>query len=140
MVARQGSRTEGRLLRGRWDPADRTSRWHRDRALAGAGSQRGPADERVGDTAAFRGAGAASQHDPALAAGLRERFIARQRLAATELLRLIAEENTEREAVAPDIAIDLICGSLYYRLLISNARFDGTNVNSILDAVLHPDH
>jgi AcrR family transcriptional regulator len=62
---------------------------------------------------------AESQHDPVLAAALRERFIAARRAAATEAFARGIERGYLRADLDVDIAIDALYGALYYRLLVS---------------------
>ena len=62
---------------------------------------------------------AESQHDPELAAALRERFIAQRRSAATGVVARGIERGELRSDVDPEIVIDAFYGALYYRLLIS---------------------
>ena len=83
---------------------------------------------------------AASQHDPELAAALRDRFVAERRRAATALLDQIAQESRDRINLEPDIVIDLTYGALYYRLLITGQRADRPYVDRLLDATIGPDH
>ncbi|MDJ0363292.1 TetR/AcrR family transcriptional regulator [Rhodococcus sp. H29-C3] len=83
---------------------------------------------------------AASQHDPELAAALRDRFIAERRTSAAALLGQIAQERPDRNNLDPDIVIDLAYGALYYRLLITGQRLDAPYVDRLLDAALGPDH
>lgn len=83
---------------------------------------------------------AASQHDPELAAALRDRFVAERRASAAALLDQIAREHPDENNPDPDIVIDLVYGALYYRLLITGQTLDAPYVDRLLDATLGPDH
>lgn len=79
---------------------------------------------------------AAAQSETELAKAFRNEFIARNRDAARLLLeRCIAE----RLVAAPsdiDLALDLIFGSLFYRLLMGHAPITPGFVDQLLDAVI----
>ncbi|BCJ39081.1 TetR family transcriptional regulator [Actinocatenispora thailandica] len=62
---------------------------------------------------------AASQHDPELAAALRDRFIATRRDAARELVTEAIRAGQLAPGADPDAVLDMLYGALYYRLLIS---------------------
>lgn len=62
---------------------------------------------------------AESRFDADLASGLRERFIARRRAAAKEVLRRGIERGDVRADLRLDPAVDAIWGALYYRLQVS---------------------
>jgi AcrR family transcriptional regulator len=74
-----------------------------------------------------------SQHDPALAAALRERFVASRRAAAKEVLARGIERGELRGDLDLDIALDALYGALYYRLLVSGARLTARYADAILD-------
>jgi hypothetical protein len=74
-----------------------------------------------------------SQHDPALAAALRERFIAARRDAAREVLGRGVRRGELRHDLDPDIALDAIYGALYYRLLISGQPLKSNYADTLLD-------
>lgn len=74
-----------------------------------------------------------SQHDPALAAALRERFIASRRAAAKEVLARGIERGELRPDLDLDIAIDSFYGALYYRLLVSGDRLTPRYADALLD-------
>jgi AcrR family transcriptional regulator len=74
-----------------------------------------------------------SQHDPALAAALRERFVASRRAAAKEVLTRGIERGELRSDLDLDIAIDSLYGALYYRLLVSGARLTPRYADAVLD-------
>lgn len=83
---------------------------------------------------------AAAQHDPELAAALRDRFIAGRRAEVGELLAEARSAGGFPTGFDPDTAIDLIYGALYYRLLISGETLDSGYADRILTAMgLFPD-
>ncbi len=63
---------------------------------------------------------AESQHDPALATALAERYIAARRSAATDVIDRGIARGELRAGLDPAAAIDLLYGALYYRLLVSH--------------------
>jgi AcrR family transcriptional regulator len=75
----------------------------------------------------------ASQHDPALAAALRERFVANRRDAAKRVLARGIERGELRPDLDLDIAIDALYGALYYRLLVSGQRLTPRYADALLD-------
>lgn len=79
---------------------------------------------------------AAAQSETELAKAFRNEFIARNRDAA----RLLLEHSiAERLVVAPadiDLALDLIFGPLFYRLLMGHAPITRGFVDQLLDAVI----
>lgn len=62
---------------------------------------------------------AESQHDPDLAAALRDRLIAIRRADAAAVLERGRRRGDLRSDLDPAIAIDAIYGAVYYRLLVS---------------------
>lgn len=81
---------------------------------------------------------AASQHDPELAAALRDRFVAGRRADAAALLDQISYENPDRGTIDPEIVIDTTYGALYYRLLITGQPLDAPYVDRLLDTIFGP--
>jgi AcrR family transcriptional regulator len=75
----------------------------------------------------------ASQHDPALAAALRERFVANRRDAAKAVLARGIERGELRPDLDLDVAIDALYGALYYRLLVSGQRLTPRYADTLLD-------
>ncbi|GHG09055.1 TetR/AcrR family transcriptional regulator [Streptomyces filamentosus] len=76
-----------------------------------------------------------AQHDPGIAAALNERFIAPQ--AAKTVARL--EAARDRGQLAPDFDLDLamaiLSGPLYFRLLITQEPLTSDYVDRVLDAL-----
>ncbi|WP_406268952.1 TetR/AcrR family transcriptional regulator [Nocardia sp. NBC_00881] len=78
---------------------------------------------------------AAAQHDPEIAAALRERFIAGRRAEASALIATAIEHGQLRGDLDPDLIIDLVYGALYYRLLVSGATVDPLYADRLIDAL-----
>jgi AcrR family transcriptional regulator len=76
-----------------------------------------------------------SQHDPALAAALRERFVASRRAAAKEVLRRGVERGELRPDLDLEVAMDALYGPLYYRLLVSGQRLTPRYADLLLDQI-----
>jgi AcrR family transcriptional regulator len=76
---------------------------------------------------------AGSQHDPELAAALRERFIASRRAAASEVFARGVERGELRPDLDIDLAIDALYGALYYRLLVSGAPLTARYADRLLE-------
>jgi AcrR family transcriptional regulator len=76
---------------------------------------------------------AESQHDPALAAAMRERFVASRRKAASEVLTRGVERGELRADLDLGIALDALYGPLYYRLLVSGERLTPRYANVLLE-------
>jgi AcrR family transcriptional regulator len=75
----------------------------------------------------------ASQHDPSLAAALRERFVANRRKAARAVLERGIDRGELRADLDLDIAMDALYGALYYRLLVSGQRLTPRYADAVLD-------
>ncbi|WP_421998362.1 TetR/AcrR family transcriptional regulator [Reyranella sp.] len=79
---------------------------------------------------------AAAQSETELAKAFRNEFIARNRDAA----RLLVERCIAEGLVAPragvDLALDLVFGALFYRLLMGHAPITRSFVDQLLDAIL----
>jgi AcrR family transcriptional regulator len=76
---------------------------------------------------------AESQHDPALAKALRERFVASRREAATEVLRRGIERGELRADLDLALTLDALYGAMYYRLLISGERLTPGYADALID-------
>src|SRR4051812_10852971 len=76
---------------------------------------------------------AGAQHDPELAAALRERFIASRRAAAREVFARGIERGQLRRDLDIEIAIDALYGALYYRLLVSGEPLRPRYADALLD-------
>jgi AcrR family transcriptional regulator len=77
-----------------------------------------------------------AQTDPAFGAQYRERFVEPRRAQARPIL-LGAIERGELPATTDiELALDLLYGPLYHRLLHGHAPLDGRFLNDVVDAVL----
>lgn len=78
---------------------------------------------------------AESQHDPALAESLRDRFIASRRAEAATVF----ERGIQRGELRPDldvgVAIDALYGAVYYRLLVSHAPLDAAYADTLINQI-----
>ncbi|MFG3620369.1 TetR/AcrR family transcriptional regulator [Nocardia sp. NPDC047654] len=78
---------------------------------------------------------AAAQHDPELAAALRERFIDSRRADVSRLIAAGITDGQLRADLDTDVVIDLIYGALYYRLLVSGAQIDPAYADRLVQAL-----
>lgn len=76
---------------------------------------------------------AESQHDPELAAALRERFIAARREDAGRLLERGRRRGELRADLDAGVVIDALYGALYYRLLVSHEPTTPEYADALLD-------
>lgn len=67
---------------------------------------------------------AEAQSDPELACAFRERWLEPRRESVREVLRAAIAEGSLRTDIDMDAAIDLLYGSLYYRLLLTSHPLD----------------
>ena len=79
---------------------------------------------------------AAAQSETELAKSFRKQFIASIRDAARVLLELCVEERLVERPADVDLALDLIFGPLFYRLLMGHAPITRGFVDQLLDAVI----
>jgi AcrR family transcriptional regulator len=85
---------------------------------------------------AYRALIAESQHDPALAEALGERYIAGRRAAASVVFERGIERGELRRDLDPGIAIDALYGALYYRVLVHHTSLEPGYVDALLDQIL----
>jgi hypothetical protein len=74
--------------------------------------------------------------DPELARGFRERVLARRVAAVRELLQRGIERSELRRDLDLEVAVDLLLGPIYYRLLISGEPLNDTFVDRLVRAVM----
>jgi AcrR family transcriptional regulator len=78
----------------------------------------------------------AAQHDPALADGFRREVVATRR----KIMRDILERGRDRGELRPgadlDLAVDMLHGPTFYRLLVSGAPLDRAFARRLTDQVL----
>jgi hypothetical protein len=79
---------------------------------------------------------AAAQSETELAKSFRNEFIARNRDAARLLLERCVEEKLVDRPPDIDLALDLIFGPLFYRLLMGHAPITRGFVDQLIDAVI----
>ena len=79
---------------------------------------------------------AAAQSETELAKAFRNEFIARNRDAARLLLERSVEEKLVERPPDIDLALDLIFGPLFYRLLMGHAPITRGFVDQLIDAVI----
>ena len=79
---------------------------------------------------------AESQHDPALAEALHERLINARRAGAVEVLRRGLARGELAADLDPELAVDVLYGALYYRLLVSHQPLTEQYAHAVLDLAL----
>jgi AcrR family transcriptional regulator len=79
---------------------------------------------------------AAAQSETELAKAFRNEFIARNRDAARQLLERCIEDKLVERPTDNDLALDLIFGPLFYRLLMGHAPITRGFVDQLIDAVI----
>ncbi|MPZ30553.1 MAG: TetR family transcriptional regulator [Rhodospirillales bacterium] len=79
---------------------------------------------------------AAAQSETELAKAFRNEFIARNRDAARQLLERCIAERLVAPLADVDLALDLVFGPLFYRLLMGHAPITRGFVDQLLDAVI----
>jgi AcrR family transcriptional regulator len=79
---------------------------------------------------------AAAQSETELAKAFRNEFIARNRDAARQLLERCIAERLVAPPADIDLALDLVFGPLFYRLLMGHAPITRGFVDQLLDAVI----
>lgn len=79
---------------------------------------------------------AAAQSETELAKAFRNEFIARNRDAARELLERCIAERLVAPPADIELALDLVFGPLFYRLLMGHAPITRGFVDQLLDAVI----
>jgi AcrR family transcriptional regulator len=79
---------------------------------------------------------AAAQSETELAKAFRNEFIARNRDAARELLERCVAERLVAPPADIELALDLVFGPLFYRLLMGHAPITRGFVDQLLDAVI----
>jgi AcrR family transcriptional regulator len=79
---------------------------------------------------------AEAQSDSELAIAFRERWLNPRREGVRQIMRAAVAEGSLRSDIDIDTAIDLLYGSLYYRLLLGAGALDERFVDSIYDQFL----
>jgi AcrR family transcriptional regulator len=79
---------------------------------------------------------AEAQSDSELAIAFRERWLVPRREGVRQIMRAAVAEGSLRSDIDIDTAIDILYGSLYYRLLLGAGALDERFVDSIYDQFL----
>lgn len=77
-----------------------------------------------------------AQHDPQIAAAFRQRFLGPLFELTRRLLAQAVEEGDVRPDVDPDTLIDMLTGSLYFRLLVTGEPLSAGRTERLIDAVM----
>jgi AcrR family transcriptional regulator len=78
---------------------------------------------------------AEGQADPELAEALRSRWLSVRRTEAREILELGIERSELREDLDPEVAVDVLYGPIYYRMLVGHAPLDEDFADTLADHV-----
>jgi AcrR family transcriptional regulator len=76
---------------------------------------------------------AEGQADPELADALRSRWLLVRRAEAREILELGIERGELRGGLDPEVAVDVLYGPIYYRLLVGHAPLDDDFADALAD-------
>jgi len=76
---------------------------------------------------------AEGQADPELAEALRSRWLSVRRTEAREILELGIERGEVRDDIDPEVAVDVLYGPIYYRMLVGHAPLDGDFAEALAD-------
>ena len=76
---------------------------------------------------------AEGQADPELAEALRSRWLSIRRKEAREILELGIERGELRDDIDPEVAVDVLYGPIYYRMLVGHAPLDGDFADALAD-------
>ena len=80
---------------------------------------------------------AEAQSDPELAAAFRDRWLNPRREGVRKIMRAAAAEGSLRKGLDVEAAIDLLYGSLYYRLLLGSGPLDETFIDHVFQQFLN---
>ena len=78
---------------------------------------------------------AEGQSDPELAEALRSRWLSVRRAEAREILELGIERGELREDLDLEVAVDVLYGPIYYRMLVGHAPLDDDFADALADHV-----
>ena len=78
---------------------------------------------------------AEGQADPELADALRSRWLLVRRAEAREILELGIERGELRGGLDPEVAVDVLYGPIYYRLLVGHAPLDDDFADALADHI-----
>jgi AcrR family transcriptional regulator len=78
---------------------------------------------------------AEGQSNPELAEALRSRWLSVRRTEAREILELGIERGELREGIDLEVAVDVLYGPIYYRMLVGHAPLDDDFADALADHV-----
>ena len=78
---------------------------------------------------------AEGQSDPELAEALRSRWLSVRRAEARKILELGIERGELREDLDPEVAVDVLYGPIYYRMLVGHAPLDDDFADALANHV-----
>ena len=78
---------------------------------------------------------AEGQSDPELAEALRSRWLSVRRAEAREILELGIERGELREDLDLEVAVDVLYGPIYYRMLVGHAPLDDDFADALADHI-----
>jgi AcrR family transcriptional regulator len=78
---------------------------------------------------------AEGQSDPELAEALRSRWLSVRRTEAKKILELGIERGELREDIDQEVAVDVLYGPIYYRMLVGHAPLDDDFADALADHV-----
>jgi AcrR family transcriptional regulator len=78
---------------------------------------------------------AEGQADPELAEALRSRWLSVRRAEVREILELGIERGELREGLDPEVAVDVLYGPIYYRMLVGHAPLDEDFADALADHI-----
>ena len=78
---------------------------------------------------------AEGQSDPELAEALRSRWLSVRRAEAREILELGIERGELREDLDLEVAVDVLYGPIYYRMLVGHAPLEGDFADALADHI-----
>src|SRR5918995_1196398 len=78
---------------------------------------------------------AEGEADPELAEALRSRWLSVRRTEAKEILELGIERGELREDLDPEVAVDVLYGPIYYRMLVAHAPLDEDFADALADHI-----
>ena len=78
---------------------------------------------------------AEGQADPELAEALRSRWLSVRRTEARKILELGIECGELREDLDPEVAVDILYGPIYYRLLVGHAPLDENFADALANQI-----
>src|ERR671912_1545446 len=78
---------------------------------------------------------AEGQSDPELAEALRSRWLSVRRTEAREILELGIERGELREDLDLEVAVDVLYGPIYYRMLVGHAPVDNGFTDALADHI-----